>query len=338
MIPFNRRVQAFINLGNLLAELSGEEKEVLFRRAENQNNWFTRASCEKAFSGLIHMLDSTRLEDWLSAYDFSKIGNSKDVGVLMAGNIPAVGFHDLMSVLLAGHGISAKLSSADSVLMNWLIEKLTEIEPAWKDFIQVSEMLKGKDAYIATGSDNSSRYFQYYFGKYPSLIRQNRTSVGILKGDESEEEILALGEDVFTYFGLGCRNVSKVFLPDENLVQGILSIWESFSGIADHHKYHNNYEYNKSIYLVNGEPHLDNGFLIMKKEEALVSPISVLYYEIYNYLGELEDKLRAQQNKIQCVVAKEETWPGAVDFGKAQMPGPKDYADGVDTMEFLLSL
>ncbi|MCS5489114.1 acyl-CoA reductase [Algoriphagus sp. CAU 1643] len=337
-MPFKNRVQAFINLGNLLAELPIEEKEGLFRRAENQNNWFTYSSCDKAFSGLIHMLESSQLEKWVSAYDFSKVQDSKDVGVLMAGNIPTVGFHDLMSVLLAGHGISAKLSSADSILMNFLIEKLIEIEPNLKNYIQVSEMLKGKDAYIATGSDNSSRYFQYYFGKYPSLIRQNRTSVGILKGDESEEEIKALGEDVFTYFGLGCRNVSKVFLPDEMYVEVLLSNWESFSGIADHHKYHNNYEYNKSIFLVNGEPHLDNGFLIMKKEEALVSPISVLYYETYNDKTDLEKKLEANKNKIQCIVAKKDFWPNAVEFGNAQLPGPKDYADGVDTLEFLLSL
>lgn len=338
MVPFKNRVQAFITLGKQLAELSGEEKEGLFRRVENQNNWFTKKSCDQAISGLIHMLESSRMEEWVSSYDFSQVKESKDVGVLMAGNIPAVGFHDLMSVLLAGHGISAKLSSADSVLMNWLIEKLIQIEPGFEGFIQVSEMLKGKDAYIATGSDNSSRYFEYYFGKYPSLIRQNRTSVGIVRGDESEEEIKALGEDVFTYFGLGCRNVSKVFLSDEKFSEVLLKNWESFSAIADHHKYHNNYEYNKSIFLVNGEPHLDNGFLIMKKEEALVSPISVLYYEVFKDLDDLENKLSSHQNKIQCIVAKKESWPNAVEFGKAQMPGPKDYADGVDTMEFLLSI
>nr|WP_290507861.1 acyl-CoA reductase [Algoriphagus sp.] len=337
-MPFQNRLNAFIQLGKLIAEIPVEEKESLFRRAENQNNWFTSESCEKAFSGLSFMLESNRMEEWLRSYDFSKIKESKDVGVLMAGNIPAVGFHDFMAVLLSGHSISAKLSSADSVLMNWLIDQLLKIEPEFKDLIQVSEMLKGKDAYIATGSDNSSRYFQYYFGKYPSLIRQNRTSVAVLKGNETLEELQGLGEDVFTYFGLGCRNVSKVYLPEEKYAERLLDSWNSFSGIANHHKYHNNYEYNKSIYLVNGEPHLDNGFLLMKKETALVSPISVLFFEVYQDEKDLIEKLESQKDKIQCIVSKPGWIQGSVDFGAAQNPGPQDYADGVDTLDFLLNL
>jgi hypothetical protein len=338
MISPERRIQAFVQLGHKILDLLKEEENELFYRAENQNNWFTLENCKRAFEGLAFMLEEKSIRAWLEKYKLPTEGASKDVGVLMAGNIPAVGFHDLACVLLSGHTISAKLSSVDTVLMKWLIDQLISIEPSFESNIQISEMLKAKDAYIATGSDNSSRYFHYYFGKYPSLIRQNRTSVAILTGQETDQEILDLGKDVFLYFGLGCRNVSKVFVPDKDILQRVLGLWEVYASVADHHKYHNNYDYNKSIYLVNNEPHLDNGFLLLKQDSQLVSPISVLFYEVYDGMEELELLISSQLDKIQCIVGNTEVFKNAISFGKAQSPGPEDYADGEDTLKFLLSL
>ena len=338
MIDLQTRIAAFVSLGERIENLDEFQKEDLFRRAGNKNNWFTPASCERALQGLVAMLHAEKLQKWLSFYDLDRKVPVQDVGVLMAGNIPAVGFHDLMTVLLAGHKASVKLSSADEVLMRWIIGQLLELEPAFAEHIELAEMLKNKDAYIATGSDNSARYFNYYFGKYPSIIRQNRTSIAILDGSESEEDLARLGEDVFTYFGLGCRNVSKIYLQEEAQLTRILDVFNSFSEKVSLHKFLNNYEYNKSIYLVNGEKHLDNGFLIFKESQELVSPIAVVYYELYASKEELTEKLKQQESKIQCVVSHTDLWPGAIPFGEAQSPEPWDYADGVDTLRFLESL
>ncbi|WP_026966154.1 acyl-CoA reductase [Algoriphagus terrigena] len=332
------RTQVFIDLGNLLRNLDAEEKETLFRRAHNQNTWFTPISMETALAGLSAMLAKETLELWLAKYTFPENTVAKKVGILMAGNIPGVGFHDLMCVLLSGNIAVVKLSSSDSFFSSWLIDRLIQLEPELGDFIQIEEMLKGMDAYIATGSDNSARYFNYYFGKYPSVIRANRTSVAILTGDESEAELEKLGLDIFLYFGLGCRNVSKIFVKNAAQLTHLLDILERYSWVAQNHKYVNNYEYNKSIYLVNREPHLDNGFLILKESNELVSPIAVLFYEIYEDQEALLQTLDASASKIQCVVADPQKVPGAIAFGEAQRPAPWDYADNVDTLNFLLGL
>lgn len=333
-----RRIQVFAELGTLIKNLDVEEKEHLFRRANNQNSWFTPVSMEAALAGLSGMLSEENLSKWLESYDLREQAFPKKVGILMAGNIPGVGFHDLMCVLLSGHIAVVKLSSSDSVVSKWLISQLILLEPLLEDYVQIQEMLKGMDAYIATGSDNSARYFHYYFGKYPSIIRANRTSVAVLSGEESDAELEALGKDVFLYFGLGCRNVSKVYVKSEDQLQRVLAVLEKFDWVAQNHKYLNNYEYNKSIYLVNGDPHLDNGFLIMKQSQELVSPIAVLFYEVYDDLAALRQQLIAAEAKIQCVVSRPEMIADAVAFGQAQTPMPWDYADRVDTMRFLLDL
>jgi WD40 repeat protein len=258
---------------------------------------------------------------------------------MLAGNIPGVGFHDILAVLIAGHSACIKLSSQDSALPLWLLNQLKKIEPRFSDRIFIEELLKNKQAYIATGSDNSARYFNYYFGKYPHLIRSNRTSVAILQGDESTADLQALGHDIFDYFGLGCRNVSKVFVKNQEQLTQLLDAIQSFEWVANHHKYFNNYEYNKSIYLVNGNPHLDNGFLLLKESTDLVSPIGVLFYEIYEDELELQSKLSALSSQIQCLVGSSRlSIPGIVAFGQTQCPAPWDYADGVDTLQFLSGL
>ncbi|MHA7129098.1 acyl-CoA reductase [Algoriphagus namhaensis] len=330
-----QRLAAFDQLRTTILNLPEEEAQALFAAAKNKNNWFTTESCQSALHGIAHMLDPHSLKNWLANYDIPDALSQKSVGLMLAGNIPAVGFHDLLCTLLSGKKASVKLSSSDSILMSWIIQKLKEAEPEMEDQIQVEEMLKGKDAYIATGSDNSSRYFDYYFGKYPHIIRKNRTSVAVLTGDEQVLDLGNLGKDIFTYFGLGCRNVSKLFVKEGADLVGLLDALAGYESVADHHKYFNNYEYNKSIYLVNQTPHLDSGFVLLKEDAALVSPIAVLYYEYYRDAQDLQRKLISQEEKIQCVVGTED---GFIPFGQAQKPAVTDYADGVDTMKFLLQL
>lgn len=332
------RISAFVELGNRIKGLSPDVLEELQWRARNGNNWFTEESVVQALQGIGSMLESDKVIKWTADYHLSEESTNLRVGILMAGNIPAVGFHDLMSVLLAGHIASIKLSSSDTILIKWLISELIAIDARLEDLIEVQDMLKGKDAYIATGSDNSARYFNYYFGKYPNIIRQNRTSVGILRGDEEISDYLELGKDIFQYYGLGCRNVSKIYLRDHAQLQDFLGAIEVFSSVATHHKYHNNYDYNKSILLVNREDHLDNGFLILKESTALVSPIAVLFYEIYKDEAHLEELIRENSSKIQCVVSKNGRFDGSIPFGTAQQPELADYADGVDTLSFLSQL
>ena len=333
------RISAFVQLGIDLSNISEDEKISLFQQAENQNPWFTHRSLEHALEGIRVLLDAQALEIWLAPYTFPNPLPPKQVGLMLSGNIPAVGFHDILSVLIAGHSACIKLSSQDAALPLWLIQELKRIEPRFSDRIQVEEMLKNKQAYIATGSDNSARYFNYYFGKYPNLIRSNRTSVAILQGNESTADFKALGTDIFDYFGLGCRNVSKVFVKNQGQLTDLLDALESFASVANHHKYFNNYEYNKSIYLVNRTPHLDNGFLLVKESSDLVSPIAVLFYEIYSDEQELKTKLQELNFKIQCVVGSSLLdFPGIIPFGQTQCPLPWDYADGVDTLQFLGTL
>jgi hypothetical protein len=337
--PLSDRVSAFIRLGYCISSLDGDEKEALFQQAQNQNAWFTHTSLEQALKGIQVLLDSHALEKWVSNYTFQENDSPKHIGLMLAGNIPGVGFHDILAVLIAGHSACIKLSSQDSALPMWLLAQLKSIEPRFAERIHFEELLKNKQAYIATGSDNSARYFNYYFGKYPHVIRSNRTSVAILQGNESKAELQALGHDVFDYFGLGCRNVSKLFVKTQDQLTQFLEAIQSFEWMANHHKYFNNYEYNKSIYLVNGTTHLDNGFLLLKESKDLVSPIGVLFYEMYEDEGVLHTQLSSLINQIQCIVGGSNLpIPGIISFGQTQCPAPWDYADGVDTLQFLSSL
>ena len=337
--PLSDRISAFIRLGNLLSDLEGDEKFVLFQQAQNQNAWFTPQSLDQALKGIQVLLDAVALEKWVANYSFSETAQPQQIGLMLAGNIPGVGFHDILAVLIAGHSACIKLSSQDTALPLWLLRQLKVIEPRFSERIFIEELLKNKQAYIATGSDNSARYFNYYFGKYPHLIRSNRTSVAILQGDESLADLQALGNDIFDYFGLGCRNVSKVFVKNQAQLTQLLDAIQPFDWVANHHKYFNNYEYNKSIYLVNGTPHLDNGFLLLKESADLVSPIGVLFYEVYEDEAALQSKLSSLASQIQCVVGQSSLGiPGIISFGQTQCPAPWDYADGVDTLQFLSGL
>jgi hypothetical protein len=340
MISRNQRISAFIKLGQYIADVLHEEEiEEWIADASSKNNWFTPQNVKTsllAISG--EYLNEKSLTEWANQYP--EPAQVKKVGVVMAGNIPAVGFHDALCVLVSGHILLAKPASDDQILIRYLLKKLVEIEPGFEDYIQFVERLNDADAYVATGSDNTARYFHYYFSKKPNIIRKNRTSVAVLNGNESEDELTALGLDIFQYYGLGCRNVSKLFVPAGYDFTKFYESIESYSSLGlHHHKYFNNYEYNKSILLVNRVQHFDNGFLILTEGKALVSAISVVHYEYYDSIEDVKSVLQEESEKIQCVVGSRKLGiEGTITFGLTQKPSISDYADSVDTMAFLAGL
>ena len=337
MIQRDDRIKAFAAVGKILQNLRDTERTEVHQRARAENAWFTEQSVDQALTGVQRYLDADKLRKWTRHLpDFP--ASVKNVGVVMAGNIPLVGFHDFLTVLISGHTLWGKLSSQDAYLLRYLAQLLTEIEPHFEERIRWVDKLKEADAIIATGSDNTARYFEYYFAKYPHVIRKNRTGVGVLRGNEGAEELRALGQDVFQYFGLGCRNVSKLYVPPDYNFVPLIEAWAPYQGVLLHHKYHNNYDYNKSIHLVNGDPFLETGFALIKESEALVSPISMVFYETYADPPDLEQKLKAQEEKIQCVVSENGWWADSIPFGQAQQPELWDYADGVNTLAFVNGL
>lgn len=330
------RIQSFSALGERLRQLPADTRQQLQGLAANENAWFTGASVSLALAGIQKYLEPTALQRWAGAWP--EPARPRLVGVVMAGNIPLVGFHDLLSVLISGHHLAAKLSTQDSALMKWIIAQLTDLDARWAQRIHLVERLNDVDAVIATGSDNTARYFEYYFRSKPHIIRKNRTAVGVVQGSETTEELARLGDDIFSYFGLGCRNVSKIFVPEEFDLRTLPPAWHAYESIAHHHKWANNYEYQKAILLVNQQPFLDTGFSILMESKALVSPISVLYVERYADQADLKSKLEAVAEKIQCVVSARGWYNGSFPFGEAQCPALTDYADGVDTLKFLSGL
>mgnify|MGYP001211289495 FL=1 len=348
MAPDRNTIEAFVKLGKYLTdfcdkcysnvlEVDQNLKEVV-ARAGHHNGWFTQDNILFSLRQWGELLTTENLNNWLSGYTFLEKGEAKTVGIVMAGNIPLVGFHDFLCVLLSGNKVLVKLSSNDKVLLPYLCSYLIQQEPSLADKIEfVDGKLENFDAVIATGSNNTSRYFEYYFGKKPNIIRKNRSSVAVLTGNESEEELKALGEDIFRYYGLGCRNVSKIYVPKDYDFDGLFNALFHYKDIINQHKYANNYDYNKAVYLMSEFKILDNGFLILKEDESLTSPISALFYSYYDDESTLRKKLQEMEEQIQCVVSSDAK-ENEVNFGDTQKPSLNDYADGIDTMEFLLKL
>jgi hypothetical protein len=334
-MTFQQRIAAFARLGQFFKQSAGRDDDPVFYKAQIHNPWFTPENIAKAIDAWGDTLTETKLITWLGSYP-DEAREPVKVAVIMAGNIPLVGFHDLLCVLISGNTAIVKPSSDDTVLIKWVIEELIRIEPAFEARIIISEtrLPEGFDAVIATGSNNTNRYFEYYFRDKPSLLRGSRNSAAILSGNETPEDYLRLGEDIFTYFGLGCRNVSKLYVPEgfdpATFYEGI----ESFSEVINHHKYANNYTYHKAIFLMNLTPHLDNNFLLLKQDDRIASPLGVMFYEEYDNAESLGRMLEARKNEIQCIVGKSAA-PGVLPLGKAQHPELWDYADGVDTLAFL---
>jgi len=314
------------------------ELEEIKYAARNTNSWFVPENSQLALDTICnYFLQPQLLSEF--ANNYPDVLLPKRIGVVMAGNIPAVGFHDALSVILSGHHLLAKLSKDDTPLMYFLLNTLVKIEPELSNSISFVDRINAADAYIATGSDNTARYFNYYFAKKPHIIRKNRTSVAVLTGIETREELKELMQDILLFFGLGCRNVSKLYVPEHYDFTTLFECAEELRPMyANHHKYFNNYEYNRSILLVNRTEHLDNGFLIMTGNQALVSPLSVVYHEAYQSIETLGETFATQKDSIQCIVGNPETTPATISFGKAQQPNLFDFADRVDTMHFLSAL
>jgi len=332
-------VTALSSLGEQLLD-PNEQLLTVINNEKQYNAWFTSESVLKAVKAIGRMLNAADLSQWFERYDIDKNKTVKPVGLILAGNIPMVGFHDVLCVLATGNYALIKSSSQDARLISQVLEMLVAIDPAFSDRFTFVERLEGFDAIIATGSNNTSRYFEYYFGKVPHIIRKNRNSVAVLTGNETAGQLFELGHDIFDYYGLGCRNVSKLFVPKGYNFNFFFESIEPYQPIINHHKYNNNYDYNKSIYLVNSDKHLDNGFLLLKEDERLASPLAVLFYEYYDSLQSVQQLLEAKTENIQCIVstAPLKVKNQVVDFGKSQQPALWDYADGIDTMRFLTEI
>lgn len=337
ILTSNQRNIAFVQLGHALAKPDQQLLE-LINTANQYNAWFTPQSVALAIKAISKMLQKNSLDKWLENANVIEGQPMRSIGLILAGNIPVVGFHDILCVLVTGNKALIKLSSQDKQLIPYILNKLIEIESGFEKQIDYIERLKDFDAVIATGSNNTSRYFDYYFRKVPHIIRKNRNSVAVLSGQESNEVLNALGHDIFDYFGLGCRNVSKLYVPKGYNFNTFFESIEGFKAIADHHKYNNNYDYNKSIFLVNMDKHLDNGFLLLKEDTRIASPLAVVYYEEYINSEKLGSALLEIKDQIQCVISSLNLPIIRVELGQSQVPELWDYADGVDTLDFLKSL
>lgn len=353
-MTLDNRIKAFVILGNFLKQFSKQgEKQAgnslndtfyndfneLIQSIHFNNGWFTEDNVRNAIGAIASSLDQDLLIDWLSKYikTISDEKQIKNVAVIMAGNIPMVGFNDMLCVLLSGNKFTGKLSSDDKLLLPYIAKILKVIEPEFSNYIDFTEgQLKNIDAVIATGSNNSARYFEYYFGKHPHIIRKNRNSVAVLSGYESREDLKLLGKDIFQYFGLGCRNVSKLFVPKGYKFDTFYESIFDFQYVVNNNKYGNNYDYNRTVYLMsNNDSLLDNNFLLLKEDNSYSSPIGVLFYEFYDEIATLNQRLKNDKDQIQCIISDATEIENKEPFGEAQCPKLWDYADGVDTMEFL---
>lgn len=352
-----KAIQSFHVLGDEIRSfLSGnssqsKEWEEILQVAEQENSWFSQKSIRAALEGISLWLYEDKLSAWLSSYPGMEKRNKKPliIGVIMAGNIPLAGFHDFLCVLLSGYILYSKLSHSDSKLLPFIAGKLIAIEPEWKNKIHFVEKLNGSslNAVIATGSNNTARHFEYYFKNIPHIIRKNRNGVAIIDGNETTDELSALGKDIFSYFGLGCRNISKLYVPVNYNFDNFFKSIEPYKEVIHHNKYHSNYIYNRTIYLMDGKKFTDNGFLAVINNPASSSPIAVLHFEEYKDIKSLVVHLSEIAEQIQCiatsirmknVLVKHHLSSSCVIMGETQSPSLADYADGVDTMKFLCSL
>lgn len=324
--------KAFLDSKQNIEESLYHKLSDAIQTAHSYNGWFTQNNVIAALQGIRSWLTDEQLNSWLNNYRIAA-STPKKIGLIMAGNIPLVGFHDFLAVFLSGNKAQIKLSSDDNVIWPIVVDVFKSIDGAFSDWIEVVERLAGFDAVIATGSNNSATYFESYFGKYPHIIRKNRTSVAIIDGSESTDELTRLGEDIFAYFGLGCRNVTQLLVPKGYDMTSFFESIYGFNDIINHHKYANNYDYNKAIYLLNSEDLLDNNFLLVRRSAELNSPIGVLFRHEYENEAEIDAYLKTNAEKIQAVVGK-----NYIPFGQSQSPTLMDYADGVDTMKFLTNL
>ena len=330
-MKLQNRIEILLQLKQYLVANTEEWQEVK-KIAAIHNGWFTLDFIDLSLKNILErFLGQNELQNWVNSYSIKESRAPKNVGIVMAGNIPLVGFHDFLAVFISGNIQTIKLSEKDNQLLKHLVDKMYNWDPSIKQYISFAPMLKGCDAYIATGSNNSARYFEHYFSKYPSIIRKNRTSVAILKGNETSEELEKLSDDIHVFFGLGCRNVTKIYVPEGYDFVPILQSFHRYKYFADHHKYKNNYDYNLSIQLMNNRYYMTNESTLLVENDSFFSPISQLNYSFYTNFEKVLETVQNNES-IQCIVGLD------IAFGMAQQPGLSDFADGIDTMAFLLNL
>lgn len=335
-MSLQERIELLAKLGDYL-DSPNEKLNAVIHQTYLHNRWLTKENTELALQAVRQeFLDENKLNTWVAQYNIPKQTTPKKVGLILAGNIPMVGFQDILNVFAAGHQSLIKFSEKDKHLIPYLISVMAAINPASVSYFETVDRLKDFDAVIATGSNNSARYFEAYFGKYPHIIRKNRTSVAILNGNETEDDLKKLGIDVFRFFGLGCRNISKLYAPKDYDFIALLEVWKRFEYVLNHDKYKNNFDYNFSLIIMNGMPYISNGLILLQEGESLHSRIASLHYEYYDDINEVSEKLQAQQQEIQCITSLENIDNlNIIPFGQAQQPTLNDYADGIDTMDFL---
>jgi len=352
-MTLEERKNGFIQLGKFLSQFSEnntfKKDDVLhndlfhdafislINLSQSHNGWYTPEQVYFSINSWSSALTKNNLDKWTSSYNLNN-NNTKSIGLILAGNIPLVGFHDFLSVLITGHKAMVKTSSNDQHLLPFLAKYLIAVEPKFEDFITFTEgKLENFDAVIATGSNNTARYFEYYFKEKPSIIRKNRNSVAVLNGKETTEDLVNLGEDIFRYFGLGCRNVSKLFVPKGYDFTHFFESIFVHQDIIKYEKYANNYDYNKAVFLMSLYKLLDNGFITIKEDKSYASPISSVFYEFYEDIEDIKQRLANDAEQIQCIVSNNLV-ENSIAFGQSQLPNLWDYADNVDTIEFLIQL
>lgn len=334
MIKLGDRIKAWATVGNILNNLSPEEESYVTARPQAENPWFTKDNVKQAIQGIIKYLDEAKLRQWAKGLP-EQVASPRKIGVVMADNVPLAGFHDVLTVLISGHILMAKLNPKDTFLIKYVTGILHEIEPRFQHHTIFAERLNEADAIIATGRDHLAKHFEHYFSHIPHIIRKNRSSCAVLNGKETHEELLTLGKDMFLYFGLGSQNVSKLYVPEGYDFSRLLDALSAYADLLHHHRYSNHYDYHKSIYLVNREPHYDTGFALLRQSTALLSPVSVIYYEEYTDQLMLDQMIAANREQIQYIVSQNAWYADSYPFGKAQEPELWDYAGSIDTLAFI---
>ncbi|MBT8232216.1 MAG: acyl-CoA reductase [Saprospiraceae bacterium] len=338
-MSLDSRIKAFAQLSDCINE-NNEELQSVVVQACLKNPWFNKENVWKALLAIKQQfLDESLLKAWLSHYDSNQFTGGKNVGLVLAGNIPLVGFHDVLSVLLTGHNALIKYSEKDKVLTSYLIEQLIKKSPEFESRIKSVERLKSFDALIATGNNTTGAHFEKYFSHVPNIIRKNRHAVGVIFKDDSVASLKPIGEDVFAYFGLGCRNISKLYIEDGFKLDTFFEAIYDYNHVINHNKYKNNYDYSNALFLLNQVSFLSNNFLLLKCDEEISSRIATLHYSYFNKASDVEKELMVKKDQIQCVLSNK-TLDNQRTFklGSAQQPGLMDYADNVDTVSFLNKL
>ncbi|MFV8375468.1 acyl-CoA reductase [Flavobacterium sp. LB1P71] len=349
----NEKKRSFLELGKFLSQFSEDNSSInptvlhndlffhdfidLIKLSQSHNGWYTPEQVYFSIQSWAEALTEENLNQWLFAYDF-QINEPKKIALILAGNIPLVGFHDFLSVLITGHDVLIKTSSNDQHLLPFLAKYIITVDPELANKITFVEgKLENFDAVIATGSNNTARYFEYYFKNKPSIIRKSRNSIAVLNGKETKDQLSALGEDIFRYFGLGCRNVSKIFVPKGYIFDVFFEAIFEYQDVIHYEKYANNYDYNKAVFLMSNFKLLDNGFLTIKEDKSHASPISSVFYEFYDDINDLQIRLQSENEQIQCIVSNN-LIESSIDFGQTQRPKLWNYADNIDTISFLLTI